>query len=109
MNDHDKELDDRDFDRLFARANTELHGAAFTPAVLRRLQRRALVRAAAVGIAATVGVALSFETLVDAERWSGALLRAGLHWNDLAWTDLYRAPIVALALATAGAALLRWL
>jgi hypothetical protein len=94
------EFDDDALRRYFAAANEELDADEFAARVLRRAERRSLIRRIVLGTAIAVALLLSFGPLLETLRDLARLLGAASEWREAAW---YRdnALVVVAALATA--------
>lgn len=110
MNREPMEFDDEALTRYFAAANEELAAEQFAAAVLRRAQRRALVRAAVLGGVGTAAVLIAFEPALGT--WNEVvqqLVAAVSRWDDASWYK-DNALLVSAVLATAAWPLVaRWL
>lgn len=104
------EFDDEALTRYFATANEDLSAEQFATAVLRRAQRRTLVRVVVLGAAGAGAALIAFEPMLDALREVVRLLLAAVgQWNDVAWYK-DNALLVSAAFATVGWPLVvRWL
>jgi len=104
------EFDDEALTRYFAAANDELAAERFAAAVLRRAQRRTLVRAAVLGSVGAAAALIAFEPALDTLNEVGRqLLAAVSRWDDASWYK-DNALLVSAVLATAAWPLVaRWL
>jgi len=104
------EFDDEALTRYFRGANEQLEADDFASRVLRRAQRRSLIREAVLGAAVAIALLIALEPILATLQALATLVVAVAdEWRDPAW---YRenALVVGAALAMAGWPFLaRWL
>jgi hypothetical protein len=104
------EFDDEALTRYFAAANEQLEADEFASRVLRRAQRRSLIRDAVLGAAIVIAVLIALEPmLATLQDLATSVVALADGWRDPAW---YRenALVVGAVLAMAGWPFLaRWL
>lgn len=104
------EFDDEALTRYFAAANEDLSAEQFAAVVLRRAQRRTLVRTAVLGGAGVVAALIAFEPTLDTLREVVRLLLGAMsQWNNAAWYKDNALVVSAVVATVAWPLVARWL
>jgi hypothetical protein len=94
----------------FRGLNTSLEGERFSAGVMRRIQRRVVVRRLVLGTATVAGTAIASLPFAKLLSWiSAALLATSVQSWSLVLIDSLQAPLVLLALVVSGICALNWL